>query len=532
VARRGRSDRGAVLMLIAIALPVLIVMTAFAVDLGRQRSARRTMQARADVIALDLARLIDGRTENAIMADAPAAMIASAVRNGIEPSKVSYEFGTWTDTEAPGDEGIWQPIIGTGTPTAVRVRAQDEIDYFFRPGTGRADRAAVASTLQQAGFTIGSKLATVDTQKANILNGLLGDTLNTNLALSAATYQGLVGSSVNLAQLAAELGFASPEELADANVNAGELFLASAEVLDRNGNTAAANVLNTLAGSTDEDLTVDMGKLFQFDAGGSQTPALQTGLDVFNLVTGAAYAANGESAIGIPNVGVTVPGFTSSTLSLEVIQRAQTKFGSVGLQIQTQQARLEALQSIGTPMSLGGLLRVTGSVSLRQSVAGALGTLNAINCGTLPSISVGVSPQPVATSVVLNLTITLLGLPVAKVDTTLSATPTGDSAGATFDYPTEFLPTVGTGTMVESPTNPLGLADLLQITGTNVTLLGAIGVPLGTLLSSLNTLVLDPVLETLDPAITGPISTALGLSIGSADIGANDMTCKNVKLVG
>ncbi len=45
-------DRGATLPIVALLLPVLILMPAFAVDLGRQRSSRRTMQARADVIAL------------------------------------------------------------------------------------------------------------------------------------------------------------------------------------------------------------------------------------------------------------------------------------------------------------------------------------------------------------------------------------------------------------------------------------------------------------------------------------------------
>ncbi|MGH9275543.1 MAG: pilus assembly protein TadG-related protein, partial [Acidimicrobiales bacterium] len=50
-------DRGATLPIVALILPVLIIMTAFAVDLGRQRSSRRTMQARADIVALDMVRL-------------------------------------------------------------------------------------------------------------------------------------------------------------------------------------------------------------------------------------------------------------------------------------------------------------------------------------------------------------------------------------------------------------------------------------------------------------------------------------------
>ena len=45
-------------------------VVAFAVDLGIQRSNRRTMQARADIIALDLARLADGR-----IADTPKLLL-------------------------------------------------------------------------------------------------------------------------------------------------------------------------------------------------------------------------------------------------------------------------------------------------------------------------------------------------------------------------------------------------------------------------------------------------------------------------
>ncbi|WP_141006782.1 hypothetical protein [Nocardioides humi] len=48
-------------------LAVLLVSGAFAVDLGMQRVARADMQALADVVALDLARELDGRTVNALV---------------------------------------------------------------------------------------------------------------------------------------------------------------------------------------------------------------------------------------------------------------------------------------------------------------------------------------------------------------------------------------------------------------------------------------------------------------------------------
>ena len=531
--RRGKDDRGAVIPIIAICLPVLLILTAFAVDLGRQRAARRTMQARADVIALDLARLIDGRTEDQILLDAPAAMAASAARNNVDASKITYEYGTWTDTGV-GDEGIFQPILGNLVPNAVKVRGQDEIDFYFRPGSGRADRTAYASNLAVAGFQIGSKLASINTAQAQLLNGLLNGALDTNLALSAATYNGLVGSTINLAELSSELGFGSPEELADANVSAQDLYLASAQVLERDGQTAAASVFETIGTGTDADAVVDMGQIFEFAAGGGRTPAAETSLDAFNLLTGSAYAVNGTSTIGIPAVELTLPNVGTTTTSVSVIERPRAVFGPEGTSITTQQADLKLAQTIDTSggFLIGGLVRVTGSIELRQQVAGARGTLTDILCGTPPSISVGVNPQPVATTATLNLSIrTLLGIEVARVNVGLSATPQGQSAGANFDYPTEFLPDVGTGTMVEAPTTPLGLQNLLKVTNADVTLLGLLPLSLTNLVTGLNTNLLSPLFDTIDETITGPVAAALGLSVGAADIGALDMTCSSVRLV-
>ena len=77
-------DRGAVIPLVALLLPVLLVMVAMAVDLGRQRSDRRLAQAGADVVALDMIRIVEGRTLDQVLSD-PAtstALTDSADRNG------------------------------------------------------------------------------------------------------------------------------------------------------------------------------------------------------------------------------------------------------------------------------------------------------------------------------------------------------------------------------------------------------------------------------------------------------------------
>lgn len=263
--------------------------------------------------------------------------------------------------------------------------------------------------------------------------------------------------------------------------------------------------------------------------------AVNAGLDVFTLLTGSAYAINGSSAIAIPGLNLTVPNVLSSSINLNVVERPQAIFGHKGIFVDTQQATVGVTNQLLPNLGAGvGLLKVSGTVTLRQSVAGARGTLNDILCGTAPGIVVGVTPQPVATTADLVLSITLLGIEVARVNTGLSATPVGQSGGGTFGYKADFLPPVGQGTMVEAPTSPLGLANLLKVKNTDVTVLGSLGlgVTLAGLVSGLNTSVLNPLLANLDAQLTGPISTALGLSIGSADVGALDMTCNAVRLVG
>ena len=54
-------DRGAVIPIVALTLGVLVLSTAFAIDLGSQRADRRDMQAIADVVSLDLSRKLEGR---------------------------------------------------------------------------------------------------------------------------------------------------------------------------------------------------------------------------------------------------------------------------------------------------------------------------------------------------------------------------------------------------------------------------------------------------------------------------------------
>lgn len=536
-------ERGATLLIVALVLPVLILMTAFAVDLGRQRSSRRTMQARADIIALDMVRVTDGRTEAAINAD-PATqtlLIQSASRNDIPLAQIDQplEWGTWVDGRTP-DEFV--PTLDTEIPNAVRVTTRETTDYFFQPGDGNVVRSAVASTDGSAGFQVGTRLLSVTADQSLLLNGIFSTALGGPINLTAVGYNGLLGAAIPLGPLATAMTFGSPDELADATVGAQDFYVAAAQVMQNQGNTAAANVLNTIATQTDSSLLLDMGDLMEIEQGGSAAAA-NGSVDLWSLLTGSVFAINGTHTLSIPAATLNVAG-ASTTVNLSLIERPRIKFGRVGASVFTQQASIGLTTTItNKAISIPGLtgVSVSGTIPLAVSLVGGTGTLTDINCGA-PSISVGLTPQPITITGSANLDVRanliILGnVPVATAilsSTDISGVAvTGTSSGASFAYPSEFLPTVGTGTMKPAPTNTISLGASLAFTAGHVSLLNAVAIGSGTIATALNNLVLTPVLNAVNSAvISARLDALLGIDIGGGDLGAIDMTCAGVKLVG
>ena len=122
---RERDERGATALIVALLMSlVLLIVSAFAIDLGMQRAGRRDMQALADLVALDMGRLIDGRTRAQIEAgtgDKPSAAsqlgwsVANNDNNTIGARRRSRRTGSsWTPTARTPQSG--------GVPVEVAVR--------------------------------------------------------------------------------------------------------------------------------------------------------------------------------------------------------------------------------------------------------------------------------------------------------------------------------------------------------------------------------------------------------------------------
>jgi uncharacterized membrane protein len=556
-----RRDRGATIPIVALLLPILILMTAFAIDLGRQRSSRRTMQARADIVALDLVRLADGRPEIDVVngdADHPStetAKIDSANRNDVDPIQLTWEWGTWTEAS-----GFIQ-TLDTGIPDAVRVTAIETTDYFFRPGSGDVTRSAIATFGDPtAGFSMGSFGASLDSSNAGLLNSLLTPLLGSPAGLDVLSYQGLAAADIGVGDLAAELGLLSPDAVFTEEITYEELALATAAILEREGDTANADLLRgTINPETQSLEPFTLGDFVSVEPG-AEGSALASDINVLDLLTGAAFLSQCTgpidpdnpfatcSALAIPAISTSVP-LLSTTGSVRIIQGQVQVHGPVGRSGRTNQTQVELGAVVGSQavgactnlvaclasgLGLGGLVDATVTITSSLRLAESIGTIDDIVCPEPFGLDVltrtGLYDFDVAVTVEFGQRGLLGGVLGPSLGSLSFAGTTNDSDLTDLAQfvvpPDEFGVTVdetgagsvGLSTIALSPTGGTGVLGTLGTLGIATTS-GAV----------LNTLV-NPLLTQLDAGLLGPLTDLLGVNVVGADITPLHVDCEGVGL--
>lgn len=512
-----RDERGSVVPMVAIMLSVILVSAAFAVDLGKQRVVRQDMQALADVVALDMARHIRGRSVAAIESDPEwdATLAQSLDRNG-------STLGDTPDVEVvlgrvDPDTRAFTVLTGAAEPNGVRVTAGSEIDFAFVPGSGGATRTAVAATQPVACFRLGSFALALDSGNGPLLNALVGDALD----LGVLGYDGLADAEVSLLGLATELGAASTEELlALPALTLGQLFLASAAVLEREGgSTADVTLLRTIAATVPVLPAVALADLISLAPGSDA--ALTAGVNVLDLVATSAFVANGSSFLTVPgvqaNLGLTGTGLISR---LQVIQEPQLGCGPVDLA--TASTSQVALDLGGTLADIPDILGTSASatMALDLDVARAEGLLKDVGCGTLEvgspdSVRVDVTDGLVSVSLTVQVTLRVLGIPVAGGPIVVSTAPPAAPGSAAMTFPTleSYQTSYATGL------GGIGLTGVAVNTSGFV----ALGVlPLGTtlngLLGGVLSTIVNPLVLALDSTVLTPLFDLLGANVSGADV--------------
>lgn len=303
-------ERGAVTLLAALMIVVLMVSGAFAVDLGMTRVARSDVQALADVVALDLARNIDGRTADQLKPVLDAALATSVARNvtvfGDGAPDVSYELGTMVS-------GRFTPVTsGSAVPSTVQVEAHTSVTYGFArlfsdDEEGDATQTADAESSSTACFKLGTFVAAVRSGDSTVL-APLDDLLGVKLDL--VSYQGLANADLRLEQLAAVASIGSPEHLLTSNITYADLLQAMAEALSKEGNGNNTVALQALGKLISSSTTASVGLIKLGDVlhvAPTDVAALQAELNVLDII-GTARLADGDYFLGVPNIQGGVPG--------------------------------------------------------------------------------------------------------------------------------------------------------------------------------------------------------------------------------
>jgi hypothetical protein len=574
-------DRGVVLPLVAIVLTTLIVFTSFALDLGYQRVRRRDMQAVADVVSLDLARLLDGSTANQLRSTMETQARVSATRNSHAVGSVSVLFGGATDTcTGPGDiagnclsvemgtvdtSRVFTPLgspcnSSTTTagcvPNAVRVWAGTDVGYFFRPGSGDTRRSAVSTSTGRAQFEVGAFLASLGS------TGLLQQIFNQNLGATVLSPSGVSNTTVSAGDIDAAIDAVKPNAAADTTLTAREFLLIAAKAAELGGDTANANVLNgaaVLAGQTATDLTV--GDIADMYAQGDDAVAGGE-VSLPGFIASSVMLMDGTHVLDLAASSITIPNTASPTAFARVVNPATlSAFGPVGTEAANQQLGLTLaphanLSTTTTGLKCGDvagspfanlltstlacvLNPVTGALGQVASItlssgssaidivgAQAVGRLTNIDCSTNPSIDILplLTPASLSTGVLsLSGTITIgtSGPQSFTVQAPLSLASTSSPPTQTFLDPSQFnVPrTVGSTNLNIS----LGGSVIVSTTPLG----GALATALQPLLSSLVSSFLVNLATPL-----GTIASQLGVNLGGAQITARQRECRAPSLVG
>ncbi|PMS18391.1 hypothetical protein C0Z18_17195 [Trinickia dabaoshanensis] len=566
-----RAQRGTIAPIVALFMTVVIASLG-ALDVGNAFFARRALQRTADLAALAAAQTMDDAC-----AKPTAIARANAAANGFSTDaagqSMSVVCGRW-DTSANAAPSYFAATSAATPLNAVQVTATRSVPYFFLGPARQMSASATAEATNLGAFTVGTTLAQL---QGGLVGALLNALLGADVNVSVASYESLANARVRMRDLMAAAGVGTVDQLLATQVNVEQLArlmvtaLSSTSIADANLQTDVAT-LQAIAGSSGAANAVS------FALGGEQgghgvialgaadgQSALDATISPFDaLLVAAEIAKAGQPPIDVAT-GLQIAGF-GATLKVQIVEPPVLAVGEAGVdsvkqrwrtQASTAQVRVYLDVTLGTPALpvIGGVLL---HVPLSLEVAPGTAWLQATNCAAtqaaststigvqpgLANLCLGDPPTDLSASQPFSCTRPATLVNVANVVTVTAnaalpaVVPPSSATTLTFVGAT---PTDGAYQSANS--NAVGgvlangldglAASLAQPDALNVTLLGALSLPVGPLVDALLT-VLTPALGQLlsgfDAAVD-PLLQLLGAQVGVATVHDLSLTCGVSKLV-
>lgn len=578
--RRIISDRKAnFAVMAALSAPFALALAAFAVDEGSIYTERRNAQAMTDLAAITAASnitniqnaVVTTLTDNGmpgIIVQAPGQTVVPAVGQTV----VSITPGQYSAASAVGVGQRFQ--AGVKPYNAVHVSMRKLPMRFFAASvipTPVIRTEATASMTPMATFAVGSRLLNVN---GGILNALLSSLLGGNISLSAMDYNALVSADIDVLSFMSALSTslnltaASYSDVLASKATIGQIATAMASVPGLDGTSALA--LRAIAAKATSTVKLPLSTLVDLGgvgtlAVGQKPPGLGVAASALSMLTAAAVLANGTSQATV-DLGATIPGLTATTLTIAIGEPMQFSpwlaIDQVGTIVRTAQTRIKLSTSVtvGTSALGGGISLLGVSLPLNAEIAYAQAQLTGISCPSGPSsISVSIAAQPGIAQLYLakssatgsafanfaqpqtfssaaiadvSLKLLLLDIQVLSVMGYANVAITNNGPQTLTFNATEIAnkttKTVSTRNITQSLTS-----SLINNLSLSVNALGILGLDVTGLLGTVKpavVAVLNGVTQPVDNLLYNVLS-ALGVSVGSADVRVTGATCGRSVLV-
>ena len=383
-----RDRRGAISVITAASMTMILALTALGVDTGSVFLQSRRLQGVADLAALQAANDI-GRAQAAA-----EATVAANGQGWRAPLKTNVTLGHYTAGSTIPVAQRFQPA--SVDPDAARVTIDGEADLFFGAALlGRPSfpirRQATAERADLASFSIGSRLLSL---QGGIANALLTGLTGSRVSLSVMDYNALIASDVSLLSyldavaVRLNLKAATYDDILKANLTTGQALQALADALAAAGDSQAAAATRSVALSAGNgtkahlDALVSVGPYGDQDhvSGGSRALVAISAMDLARAIL---QAGQGARQIKL-DLGASVPGLADTEVWLAIGEPMNdapymTVTQDKSVIVRTAQTRLYIDTKLLGSGLLGGLAQIRLPVLVE--LASGEARLKAIDCG-------------------------------------------------------------------------------------------------------------------------------------------------------
>lgn len=538
-------QRGAIGILGALTLLLLVIFTALVVDSARLWMVKRQLQTVADMSAIEAARGLGGCSPSLgdVLTRASQAALANGYTENLANAPNIVETGSVSTVAGR------RHFTADGSARAVHVKVTKKVPAsLIAKGIFGNDVTLFAEAVSLpnasiAAFNIGTTALTLNTQDSILLNGLLGGMLGTPIDLKLVSYQGLANTNITLADLIKVQGpILSVDELLDTKFSAGELLTLISKAVELQSPlggvsnddplSAALNGIITIAGAAVKNTQISLGQLLNVNQN-SQAEALNAKLNVLNLINMIASVSNGKNAVTIP-LAINLPGLASVNALVEVIEPAQMAIGPAATGngdtctiAKTAQVKVSVAAVVLVDINIP-LLPPVAEVDLALNVeaaSGSAGLRSIEGSNNTTDITFETKTSLIKTSLSStkgpDARISLLGLTVAKIGLDIPLPATASTSSMQIERPVkEHLPQTLTvnGSLGTTFGQLQQGADALQVE--------VLGLNLG-IVGTIVSTVVTPLLTAISKGILDPLLKVLGISIANMDVTVDDVILTN-----